>query len=252
MATFVDHAFAVFLVIGLPAWAARQMPKLVEKVARGEPAARAREYGWTIALQWSATLSFLWYWTTQARPFPTLGLALPDSILTIVITSVASIGTISFFTWQWTQVRASRAARAAVWRQFEHQPAVLALLPRTIAEVRLFTAASITAGICEEILYRGFLLWYFDAFLPRAIAIIVATVIFGVAHVYQGAGGIIRTGLAGAVAMVLYVLTGSLIAAMVLRATVDIASGWMSFRTLTMRDEDEVAGSVHVQITGTP
>ena len=36
--------------------------------------------------------------------------------------------------------------------------ATLALLPRTAGERRLFTVVGLTAGICEEWLYRGFFL----------------------------------------------------------------------------------------------
>jgi hypothetical protein len=43
----------------------------------------------------------------------------------------------------------------------------------------------------------------------------------------------LRTGLAGAVAMTLYLLTGSLVASMVLHTTVDAASGWMAQRVLS-------------------
>ena len=57
--------------------------------------------------------------------------------------------------------------------------------------------------------------------------------VFGVAHAYQGARGILLTMLAGGAAMALYLLTGSLVAPMFLHATVDLANGFMAYRALS-------------------
>jgi len=48
--------------------------------------------------------------------------------------------------------------RAVAGKSIPGQGAVLALLPRTSAERRLAVAVSMTAGICEEVLYRGLLI----------------------------------------------------------------------------------------------
>ncbi len=70
-----------------------------------------------------------------------------------------------------------------------------ALLPQTATEKRWFDAVSVTAGICEEIIYRGFLFAYFAAWLPGAAAgvvIVLAGLVFGLGHLYQGAAGIVK------------------------------------------------------------
>ena len=61
------------------------------------------------------------------------------------------------------------------------------LLPRGPTELLLFLALSLTAGVCEEIIWRGYLQKQFTAFTGNVLAgTIIQAVIFGVAHGYQG------------------------------------------------------------------
>jgi CAAX protease family protein len=103
--------------------------------------------------------------------------------------------------------------------------ATLALLPRTRGERRLFTVIGLTAGICEEWLYRGFFLAVVSAVAggPPTVALVgVAAVAFGLAHAYQGAGGVLLTGVLGGVLAALYLGTGSLLLPVLLHALIDL------------------------------
>jgi membrane protease YdiL (CAAX protease family) len=98
-------------------------------------------------------------------------------------------------------------------------------LPATHEERTWFAAAAITAGICEEILYRGFLIrylsdgpWHFGL----ALAVVASSVFFGLGHGYQGVSGIITTGVVGAVMAILFLATGGLWVPMVLHAFIDL------------------------------
>jgi Type II CAAX prenyl endopeptidase Rce1-like len=103
------------------------------------------------------------------------------------------------------------------------------------AEMRVFAGVGVTAGICEELLYRGFVLWYLSALLPRGWAIVAAVAIFGIGHAYQGVRGVLLTAMVGGIAMAVYLWTGSLIAPIVMHATVDLANGFIAYRsTLVM------------------
>jgi len=114
--------------------------------------------------------------------------------------------------------------RASAGKSVPGQDAVLALLPRTSAERRLAVAVSMTAGICEEVLYRGLLIALAVDLLDLSVsaAAIVAVAVFAVAHVYQGAGGMLATGLLGAVLAALYVATGSLLLPIIVHAVLDL------------------------------
>jgi membrane protease YdiL (CAAX protease family) len=103
--------------------------------------------------------------------------------------------------------------------------ATLALLPRTAGERRLFTVVGLTAGICEEWLYRGFFLAVVAAVagdLPSWVLVAIAAVAFGLAHAYQGRAGILLTGVLGGVMAALYLSTGSLLLPVLLHAAIDL------------------------------
>jgi uncharacterized protein len=84
---------------------------------------------------------------------------------------------------------------------------------------------SITAGITEEIRFRGFLLWFLQS-LPLGLnswtALAIASVCFGIAHWYQGISGVLSTGLAGALLGYIVIQTQSLYVAMVIHALIDL------------------------------
>lgn len=65
--------------------------------------------------------------------------------------------------------------------------AVRNLLPQGGAEVTVYLLLALTAGICEEVIYRGYLQRQFTAWTKSAAAgIIVQSLVFGVSHAYQG------------------------------------------------------------------
>jgi len=69
-----------------------------------------------------------------------------------------------------------------------HANAVLKnMVPRTAMEIALFLLLSLTAGICEEMMFRGYLQHQFAAWTGNAaVAILLQGIVFGVAHGYQG------------------------------------------------------------------
>lgn len=98
-------------------------------------------------------------------------------------------------------------------------------LPVTATERRWFAVLSVTAGICEELLYRGFLLHYLRG-LPMhpglASALLISSAAFGLAHLYQGITGVLQTAVMGAVLGVLFAATGHIALPMILHAAIDL------------------------------
>jgi membrane protease YdiL (CAAX protease family) len=112
------------------------------------------------------------------------------------------------------------------------------LLPRTGRDFRYFVALSITAGIAEEILYRGFALWYLQLYLPLWAAVLVSSTAFGLGHSYQGIAGVLRTGLAGLAFAILYLVTGSIWLPIAAHIAVDILQGAAIFELLRRTQGD--------------
>lgn len=64
---------------------------------------------------------------------------------------------------------------------------VLALLPRGLLEVALWLGLSVTAGICEESIFRGYLQRQLMVMTgSRPIGMLLAAGAFGLMHLYQG------------------------------------------------------------------
>jgi len=98
-------------------------------------------------------------------------------------------------------------------------------LPATWAERRWFASVSVTAGICEEALFRGFLLHYLHVFpwtVNLTLALVVSAVIFGFQHLYQGIAGVAQTAVMGFLSSLLFLLTGNLLAPMIVHAALDL------------------------------
>jgi uncharacterized protein len=63
-------------------------------------------------------------------------------------------------------------------------------LPHTILEDSVFLLVALTAGICEEMIFRGYLQYQFTSWTRNAAAgIVLQAIAFGAAHAYQGATG---------------------------------------------------------------
>jgi len=69
----------------------------------------------------------------------------------------------------------------------EPPEAVRRILPRTGAECAVWVVLSLTAGICEEVIFRGYLQRQFAALTKSvALGIVLQGIVFGAAHGYQG------------------------------------------------------------------
>jgi membrane protease YdiL (CAAX protease family) len=101
-----------------------------------------------------------------------------------------------------------------------------AMIPRTRTERGYAAAVAVTAGICEELIYRGFLIAFgVGVFgLHPYVAGGVAVLLFGVAHLYQGWSGVVRVTVFGIAMTWMYLRTGSLVLPIVIHAVTDLMS----------------------------
>lgn len=98
-----------------------------------------------------------------------------------------------------------------------------ALLPRNRAELGYGAALSINAGLVEELLFRLALpALVFAVVGNAAVAVVGSVLLFGGLHLYQGALGVAGSTLVGAVLMVLYLVTGSILVPIIAHALIDL------------------------------
>nr|WP_240942262.1 CPBP family intramembrane glutamic endopeptidase [Planosporangium thailandense] len=100
------------------------------------------------------------------------------------------------------------------------------MLPRTRAERWHALAVAVGAGVSEELAFRGLLIATGVALFGVSpyVAAAALIVLFGVAHLYQGVGGMVGTALVGALLTGLYLASGSLLLPIVLHVVIDIRS----------------------------
>jgi len=69
---------------------------------------------------------------------------------------------------------------------------VLALLPHTELEFLLWFGVSLTAGLTEEMIFRGYLQQQLTAWIQHPVlAIVLASILFGSVHLYEGLAAIL-------------------------------------------------------------
>jgi membrane protease YdiL (CAAX protease family) len=100
------------------------------------------------------------------------------------------------------------------------------LLPKTLSESLVWIVVSLAAGICEELVYRGYLqqqLWSLTGSLPAAL--FLQAVIFGAGHIYQGWKPALVTAIYGLIFGLVAAWRRSIIPGAIAHAVVDILGG---------------------------
>ncbi len=108
----------------------------------------------------------------------------------------------------------------------EAQRKIQFMLPHGGAEIAVWIALSITAGICEETIFRGYLQRQFIALAKSAPAgILLSAAAFGAAHAYQGPRLAILIGLFGLMFGILAYWRGTVRPGMIAHAWQDSLGG---------------------------
>ena len=102
------------------------------------------------------------------------------------------------------------------------------LLPQGRIEIALWVGLSITAGICEEAVYRGYLQKQFVA-LTRSVpaGIILSALAFGSAHSYQGSKRVLMISVMGAMSGILAHWCRSVRPGMIAHALQDVLGAFL-------------------------
>jgi membrane protease YdiL (CAAX protease family) len=99
-------------------------------------------------------------------------------------------------------------------------------LPASRRELLLFGAMALTAGICEELLYRGWLVAFLGALTGSIwLGVLIGGAIFGLGHSYQGPRGIVATGVLGLLFGAIFVGIGSLYPVQLIHFAINFANG---------------------------
>lgn len=221
-----DHLITIALVAFVPIWSLWSWKRLERDLADGREDARLAAYSETILLEWGLVIVVLISFLAAGRSAGDLGLLAPLTGSFAITTGIVVIVSILLL----GQTRAIRGREGEDGGALRRQMASLEkMMPHTAGERAVFLALSLTAGFCEELLYRGFLIGYFTSTTGPVAAVAISAVVFGMTHAYQGALGIVKTGLVGVVMGAIYVVSGSIWPAIILHAVLDVQGGLVGY-----------------------
>ena len=221
------HALFIFLLVVAPIWDFWDTQRLKRNPSS---AGKLRYYKTLAAWLWTASVVALL--AIGVRPLLTIEPA-PQEIswllqhawvfylVEMVVALFVALMLLPFATVFWKKVK-KQPRKYSSANAMKH---LAYFFPATWTERRWWVLLCITAGVCEETLYRGFLLHYLHVFpwtLNLTLALLVSSVIFGLAHLYGGISGVIGSAIAGFIFGLLFILTGSLLLPMILHAALDL------------------------------
>ncbi len=227
LATLMPHLLFLFLLVVAPIWDLYATPKLKRNPSSEN---KVRYYKTICTGLWIASalavvaIGFRPLFTISPSPgeiswlllHPWVRYLVEALIAILVIISVAlPVGTVI---WKKLTKRPRKYSSAAL-KSFSY------FFPATWTERRWWVFVCITAGVCEETLFRGFLLHYLHDFpwtLNLTLALLISSVIFGFNHIYQGAGGVAGTAIVGFLFGLLFLLTGNLLLPIFFHGVMDL------------------------------
>ena len=191
---------------------------------------RARLWLWSrwMMLLWTLVAAGVALWLFERRAWEPLRFVIPHGwrlwgAVCLILTLAISYGR--------TVVRIVRSKRL---RQIKiATPDADKLSPHTRSELNSWIALSLSAGVCEEFIFRGYLIWAFQPVFGLWGAAAFSVVVFAAGHAYQGIKGILATGIIGGLLTLVVLMSGSLWPAILLHALVDIGQGliaWLALR----------------------
>jgi membrane protease YdiL (CAAX protease family) len=178
-------------------------------------------YSGTIAFQWILMAAVAWRAIARGLTAADLGLS---RHLTAELLGISVAGAVVLGTFQWFNLRRIGHMAGAVpdfMRQLARR-----ILPGPPVELAPYFALAVTAGICEEFLYRGFLMAALkQAGIGSWAVVAISSAFFGLAHTYQGRSGVVGTTLMGLLFGAARAGSQSLVPVVVWHSVVDLVAG---------------------------
>jgi uncharacterized protein len=227
----------VFLGVVIP-WRGHARLKKLLALPAVDTKEKLALYAATIGFQWAFCGVVVWRAIARGVTARELGLGSGGwvGIVSAGVTGAVLVGGL-----QWMNLRRigrMEGAAPELLRKLARR-----LMPVTVIEYLPYSALAITAGVCEEFIYRGFLL---AALLrvgwPVWAGVVLTSALFGLAHAYQGRAGIVSTGIFGVLLALGRLAFGSLVPVMMWHAGLDLAAGIAGPRYL-LGDHSEGAGA---------
>lgn len=244
MPDIYDHILLAIIAVVLPIWGFLSDTPTNRDRWRAEPEARLKTYRKVMLVQWLLVGIVIALWLWRERSLADLGLSIALH-WQLIVGCIIMLAIIIFLFVQQRIAISAHEERDKIKALLDR---MAPFLPRSARELwPHFAMLCLTAGVCEEILYRGWLFWYLGSYIGETTLamtgiVILAAIIFGLAHAYQGKRGIIQVLVLALIFGGLYVFMGTLWPLMVFHAAIDLNGGMLASKVLDERVEDHERG----------
>ena len=176
------------------------------------------------------------HWAWQERAISWMGFRsdltvknLPLTLSLTLLLAVLYFGDILF-----NLIRSSGERDRAREEMIEKMP----FLPRYVRELPAYLVMCLAAGICEEIIFRGFLVTYFLPELNQRtglpyLSVLVPALLFSLAHFYQGWQAILKIFVLSVLLALIFIVGGSIWWVMIIHFLIDLIGGGLSIYLLS-------------------
>lgn len=215
-----DHAFVLLIFIVFPIYAKLTFASVIEEIRQGGSKARQKVYRRTIETWLLFAIVVVAQWAITDRSWSELGINAGEPFEQLIAALVAVIAIAAF------SLPLKRAVDSDQGKSIATDLKDLYLfMPKSAADLRWFRAVSLNAGITEELIMRGYLIWYLLHFFNQYVAALIAIAAFAYAHIYQGVRQLPGLVLISAIAVGLYIYTGSLLVPVLFHVIHDAVQG---------------------------
>ena len=197
---------------------------------------RITVYKLTMLYLWLPTILLLFLAMTSTNELSLLGLGFKWqwSNINLILVSL----TCAFTLFLAMQIKSFRQDNQQQEKYIEQLAFIRWFMPENISQARYFIlGVSVSAGICEELLYRGYLLNLLAETMPNYLAVIVSSLLFGAGHIYQGLSHVFRSAMFGVILSIIYLLTDSIYLVIFLHIFLDMYSGVMSYICISSKNK---------------
>src|SRR5271166_1962101 len=216
MTLALTHLLAAYAVLAAPWLGYLWYQKARKRIASGVPDAKKRLYRSLVLEQFITAGVVVGIWLGGRISAVSLGLVAPRSWARTTAVLVLFVGALA-----WSGFRLRPKADQLRKRL---QDGVGALVPDSRQDRFWWGVVSVGAGVSEELVFRGFLLYYLSTYLPQMNTperVLLASLVFGMGHIYQGWKGALGAGILGLILAAFYLMTGSLLLPVLVHAAVD-------------------------------
>ena len=226
-----DHLLFILIGIIIPLKAVLSTQPEIAKI-RFNTKMKIQLYWGNNAYLWGITALTAAVWWGNGRPWHLIGLDWPFfmpkgwPLITLLLFVMVYIGdTVS-------EVKPIVSGEEDI----EKGDNALGFLPQTGYEYFHYAFLALTAGICEEFIFRGYFIRYFQTLLGTehtyTLAILLPALIFGFVHFYQGWQAVVKITAMAIMFGFIFVHTDSLWVLIFVHATVDLLGGAIAWQLL--------------------